>query len=97
MDERSKELERLYETTWRRVKEAVNASDPEGLLALSFPDDEYEDAVGEITRRLLKGEPTDETSLSKWFDSQYGAPATVDALAERLMKIAADLRDVGDR
>ena len=96
MDDRSKELERLYEATWQRVKEVVNGSDPEGLLALGFPDDEYDDAVREITRRLLKGEPTDEMTLSQWFESQYGARASVAELVEHLSPIAADLRGQGD-
>jgi hypothetical protein len=91
VDERSKELELLYETTWRRVKDAVNASDPEGLLALGSPDDEYEDAVGELTRRLLKGEPTDEGWLSSWFQDRYGLAASVVVLVDRLAAITADL------
>jgi len=106
MDERSKELGRLYKTTWQQVKEAVNATDPEGLLAMGAPDSEYEDAVFDLTRRLLKGSRTDEVSLASWFESwlepRYGTlPSTralaTHALAERLTAIADDLKRQGDR
>jgi hypothetical protein len=97
VDERSKELELLYETTWRRVKDAVNATDPEGLLALGSPDDEYEDAIGELTRRLLKGEPIDDGWLSSWFQDRYGLAASVGVLVERLTGIAVDLERKDDR
>jgi hypothetical protein len=92
VDERSKELERLYETTWQRVKEAVNASDPEGLLGLGAPDDEYEDAVVELSRRLLKGEHINEPWLSSWFQDRYGLAASVGVLIDRLSAIATDLQ-----
>jgi hypothetical protein len=84
--------QRLYETTWQRVKEAVNASNPEGLLALGAPDDEYEDAVGDLTRRLLKGELTNEAWLSSWFQDRYGLVASVRVLVNRLVSIATDLQ-----
>jgi hypothetical protein len=91
-ERRSRELERLYETTWQRVKEAVNASDPEGLLALGAPDDEYVDAVGDLTRRLLKGERNNEAWLSSWFQDRYGLAASVGVLVDRLSAIATDLQ-----
>ena len=76
MDERSKELGRLYEATLQRVRQAVNATDPGDLLAMGAPDDEYDDAVGDLTRRLLKGEPIDEVSVASWaeswFEPRYG-------------------------
>ena len=53
------ELRRLHQETWIKVKKAVDDADPEGLLAMGAPTDEYDDAVAELTRRLLKGEAVD--------------------------------------
>ena len=45
MNSRHRELSKLYEATWTEVKSAVDAADPQGLLALGSPGDEYDDSV----------------------------------------------------
>ena len=72
MDERQRELRRLHQETWIKVKKAVDDADPEGLLAMGAPTDEYDDAVAELTRRLLKGEAVDERGIAAWFAATYG-------------------------
>ncbi len=99
MDERSKELGRLYEATWQRVRQVINVTDPGGLLAMGAPNDEYDDAVSDLTRHLLKGELSDEVSLASWgeswFEPRYGIVMPTRALAEHLTAIADDLKRQG--
>ena len=88
MDERQRELRRLHQETWIKVKKAVDDADPEGLLAMGAPTDEYDDAVAELTRRLLKGEAVDERGIAAWFAATYGlAPSRVGALVTKLAAI----------
>lgn len=49
-----------------RVQAVVNAADPEGLLALGAPDDEYGPQVGELTRRLSARQITAADVLEVW-------------------------------
>ena len=64
-------------------------ADPAGLLGLGAPPDEYDDAVEEITRRVLKGEPTDSKAIKDWFVSGYG-------IARSLPGRDAPFRDMSD-
>ena len=54
VDERAKALSRLYEEVKAQVKVLVDQADPEGLLGMGAPLDEYDDAVTELTRHVLK-------------------------------------------
>jgi hypothetical protein len=49
------------------VKTAVDESDPEGLLALGAPDDEYDDAIAELARRLIHDEGLERAAIEAWF------------------------------
>jgi hypothetical protein len=88
VDERARALGRLYDEVTAEVKALVDRADPEGLLGMGAPADEYDDAVAELTRRVLKDEPLDSASIERWFSSVYGAaPAGAGALAQELAKL----------
>jgi hypothetical protein len=53
MDERARSLSRLYDEVTAEVKVPVDQADPEGLLEMGAPADEYDDAVAELTRRVM--------------------------------------------
>lgn len=55
-----------------RVRAVVNAADPEGLIALGAPDDEYGPQVGELARRLTSGPITTADVLDVWA-ARFGA------------------------
>lgn len=100
VDERAKELSRLYEEMSAQVKAIVDRADPAGLLSLGAPSDEYDDAVEEFTRRVLKGEPTDSKTVEDWFVEGYGIPRSLpgrDApfreVARRLAQLALNARN----
>jgi hypothetical protein len=92
VDDRQTELQALYERTRTRVQRVLNEADPEGLLAMGAPNDEYDDAVGEFTRRLINGETLDRASIESWFLGQFGSvpsaalllEATLTAISESL-------------
>lgn len=86
-----RELQRLYGETWEEVKRAVDEADPEGLLALGSPSDEYEDAVTHLTRCILKGEGVDERTIASWFVDNYGIEPG------RISTLVSALRAIGDR
>ncbi len=73
-----------------RVHAVVAAADPEGLLALGAPDDEYSAQVGELTRRLRAGSITAADVLEVWV-ARFGPdtwladhPQAVDQLVRAL-------------
>jgi hypothetical protein len=85
-----RDLQRLYSETWEEVKRAVDEADPEGLLALGSPGDEYEDAVAHLTRCVLKGEGVDERTIAAWFADNYGMePGRISTLVSELRGIGA--------
>lgn len=91
---RHKELQKLYDTVRTEVKQAVDKADPEGLLAMGAPSDEYEDAVTELTRRVLTGEVIERDAVERWFLDEYGmASSGADALVARLRAIQARALD----
>ena len=84
------QLQKLYESVRSEVKAAVDEADPEGLLAMGAPSDEYDDAVTELTRRVLKGEVVEHDGVERWFLDQYGlASSGAAALVARLVVIQA--------
>lgn len=102
MDERAEELSRLYERVAAQVKTVVDRADPVGLLGLGAPSDEYDDAVEEFTRRVLKGEPTDSRTIEDWFVERYGIARSLPGLdapfrdmAEGLQQIQATVQNDG--
>jgi hypothetical protein len=92
VEKRARDLSRLYEEVASRVKALVDQADPEGLLAMGVPSDEYDDAVAELTRRVLKRE-LDQGAIKRWFDSYYGeTPIGAQALVRQLEELAAEVR-----
>jgi hypothetical protein len=92
MEKRARDLSRLYEEVASRVKALVDQADPEGLLAMGAPSGEYDDAVAELTRRVLKRE-LDQGAIEQWFGSCYGAtPIGTQALVRQLEELAAEVR-----
>jgi len=91
MNSRDRKLSKLYEATWAKVKSAVDAADPQGLLALGSPDDEYDDLVAYLVRPVARGEQVDSASLQDWFRSVYGGkgnPKTVERLVEEMNQLS---------
>ncbi|TKV57010.1 hypothetical protein FDO65_19535 [Nakamurella flava] len=73
-----------------RVQTVITAADPEGLLALGAPDDEYSAQVGELTRRLRARSITAADVLEVWV-ARFGPdtwladhPQAVDQLVRAL-------------
>lgn len=94
MDERAKALSRLYEAVKTQVKALVDDADPEGLLRMGSPPDEYDDAVGELTRHVLKDDPVDRGAIEHWFERDYGAaPAQADALVAGLERLRLEAQN----
>lgn len=88
MDERAKALSRLYDEVKAQVKILVDQADPEGLLGMGCPPDEYDDAVAELTRHVLKNEPVDQSAIEQWFGRVYGAASVgADALVDDLERL----------
>jgi hypothetical protein len=83
----NKRLAKLYETVWTETHRIVNAADPEGLLKLGAPDDEYDDAVGMLTRHLLGGKQISQKELDSWFSANYGLRASTEDIAEIVIQM----------
>jgi hypothetical protein len=98
MSSRNRELSQLYDTAWTEVKQAVDKADPEGLLAMGAPSDEYDDAVSRLVRKVLKGEAITAADLAEWFTDNYGidtADSAVEALVDELTSIQTRLLHIG--
>ena len=94
MDERAKALSRLYEEVKAQVKVLVDQADPEGLLGMGAPLDEYDDAVTELTRHVLKHEPVNQKAVEQWFGRVYGAaPARAGALVAELERLRVEAQN----
>ena len=89
MGDRHNALGKLYDAVWTDVDQAVDKADPEGLLTMGGPSDEYDDAVTHLTRLVLKGEEINQNG-ERWFLNQYGlASSGADALAACLRAMQA--------
>jgi hypothetical protein len=77
---RMAEIKARHWETWSAVKRAVDDADPEGLLTMGSPDDEYDDAVVYLTDRVLGTERISPESVSDWFQAQYGSEPDADAI-----------------
>jgi hypothetical protein len=80
------------------VREAVNAHDPQGLLALGAPPHEYDPEVRALTHALRRGRPATRglvlDVMSRW--SGTGEPpdeSAAEGLARRLRGIVAHRED----
>lgn len=94
VDERAKALSRLYDEVKAQVKTLVDDADPEGLLGTGSPPDEYDDAVAELTRHVLKDDPVDQGAIERWFGRVYGAaPARADALVAGLERLRLEAQN----
>jgi hypothetical protein len=74
------ELKKRHWATWSAVKRAVDHADPEGLVAMGCPRNEYDDAVIYLSDRILGREHISPESLSHWFRTQYGSEPDADAI-----------------
>ena len=59
---------------WRELRNAVNAWDPEGLIGIGAPEDEYECLVGPLMRMLEKGSDPEEIAnyLNQHLPDHFG-------------------------
>ena len=76
----------MEEPLYVRVKAAVDAADPAGLLAIGCPPDEYEPEIRDIVARIESGAATDAEAIrevmTRWFGSGTGlSDAAVNAIA----------------
>lgn len=94
VDERAKKLSRFYDRVTAQVKAVVDQADPAGLLSLGAPSDEYDDAVEEFTRRVLKGEPTDAKTIEDWFVDGYGIARSLPGQNAPFRAVADGLRQI---
>jgi hypothetical protein len=78
---RKAELKKQHWETWSAVKRAVDDADPEQLLALGCPDDEYDDAVVYLTDKVVGRDQLSPEALSGWFRTTYRSAPDADAIA----------------
>ena len=89
MHRRKKELQARHWETWAGVKQAVDSTDPEGLLRMGCSDDEYDDVVVDLTGMVLGNADVTMQALMAWFMDRYGSEAYPDAVADLLGAVAA--------
>jgi hypothetical protein len=80
LQRRKAELKKRHWVTWSAVKRAVDDADPERLLAMGCPNDEYDDAVVYLADRVLERDQLGLESLSGWFRANYGSEPDTDAI-----------------
>ena len=86
---RKQELQARHWETSAAVKQAVDSADPQGLLGMGCPDDEYDDVVVYLTGKVLGSEEVTRQALMAWFMDHYGSEASPDAVTDLLGAIAA--------
>ena len=89
IDRRKKKLQARHWETWVAVKQAVDSTDPESLLGMGCPDDEYDDVVVYLTGMVLGNEEVTRHGLMAWIMDRYGSEAYPDAVADLLGAVAA--------
>ena len=89
IDRRKKELQARHWETWVAVKQAVDSADPESLLGMGCPDDEYDDVVEYFTGMVLGNEEVTTEGLIAWFMDRYGSEASPDAVADLHASVVA--------
>ena len=57
---------RAAEDVRRGVRRVVDEADPEGLLELGAPPDEYDPEIDDLTRLVVSGRVTVESVLAVW-------------------------------
>jgi hypothetical protein len=79
------------------VQSAVNELDPEGLLAMGAPADEYDAEVEDFIEEITSAKSVSQESVRKiwkrWFDAERDQPPVLDELAERLTEIQKTWRE----
>ncbi len=76
------------------VKAAVDELDPEGLLAMGAPRDEYDPEIADFVAQIARGEPMTAESVTstweRWFEGCSGAksPDVMSRLADALAEAA---------
>jgi hypothetical protein len=83
------ELQARHWETWLDVKQAVDATDPEGLLGLGSTEDEYDDVVVHLVGRVLRDPDVTAQALTTWFLDRYGCEANHAAVADLVGAVSA--------
>jgi len=89
MHRRKNQLQARHWETWAAVKQAVDSTDPEGLLRMGCSDDEYDDVVVDLTGMVLGNVDVTMPALMAWFMDRYGSEASPDAVMDLVGAIAA--------
>jgi hypothetical protein len=82
-------LKREHPEYWAAVHAAVNAEDPEGLLSMGAPTDEYDPEVADLVRMVLESSVTADRVLDLW--RQWFGATGLDRNPVALRRLAAAL------
>jgi hypothetical protein len=84
-----------YDDAFAAVREVINRHDPEGLIEIGAPADEYDPEVADLVRLVLGVDrPTPEAVLTVWEKWFSGLPSMP---PERATSIAQELAELRDR
>lgn len=83
-----------YDDAFAAVREVINRHDPEGLIEIGAPEDEYDPEVADLVRLVLGANgPNDEAVLAVWEKWFSGLPSMPPERAASIARELADLRD----
>jgi hypothetical protein len=78
-------------TVLAAVEAAVNAVDPEGLLAGGAPADEYDPEVKDLAKRILAGSELNRQLVQTVWSHWFGVPSRLtDVAADKLVDLIND-------
>ena len=84
-----------YDEAYAAVRRVVNAHDPEGLIEMGAPEDEYDPEVTDLVRLVLRGDSLDRSDVvaawARWFGDDKGFRR------DRLRRVAAELQTLHER
>lgn len=84
-----------YDEAYAAVRRVVNEHDPEGLLEMGAPEDEYDPEVTDLVRLVLRGDSLDPRDViatwARWFGEGVGFRR------EPLKRVATELQEVHQR
>lgn len=73
------------------VRAVLNKHDPEGLLAVGAPDDEYDPESEDFARLLRDGQPISPTVVAEVWEKWFGTTGSVRADEAGIDALATDL------
>ncbi len=96
MTSREDVLRTWWEQLGSAVGEVVNQLDPEGLLEMGAPQDEYSSEIDSLTSLAVRGDLSEESVLMVW-ERAFGPgsslsqrPESLTALTQQLLEVRAE-------